>query len=295
MKNNSFDNIKKYLYKDVKEFNSYILSFVCIGIIMVAGLISYFMTNSFAWFTQVLESDKNINVVVDVPTSATLVSGEDFFDTLSTYRNNIVSAQFLNGSDPNVTGATYSFDVSEDNDGSVMAYLVPNSTDSTKYDLKVKTTRDVLYANSDSGGMFSNHTDIDNGFSSLSVVDVSKLDVSMVIDMSIMFTGTPISSFDASTWNTSNVLNMVGMFSGCSLLAEVVVDSWDTSSVTDMNSMFYGCSLLTELNANSWSSANIEYSSGYMCMIADSGLEETGIKFGPNWNISYSDYSFCLN
>ena len=54
-----------FLYKDVNEFNKIYLSLFSALFIFFCGLISYFMTNSFAWFTYVLSSDENINLVVD--------------------------------------------------------------------------------------------------------------------------------------------------------------------------------------------------------------------------------------
>ncbi|MGN0992550.1 MAG: hypothetical protein ACI4PE_01225, partial [Bacilli bacterium] len=52
----------KLLTKDVKEFNGIILSLICIGILLGAGLISYKITNSYALFTDSITGEKTIEV-----------------------------------------------------------------------------------------------------------------------------------------------------------------------------------------------------------------------------------------
>ena len=58
-------DLYKYLHKDVKEFNKYILSLVCIGILVLAGLLSYFITTSYAYFTDTIVGKKTIEAKVD--------------------------------------------------------------------------------------------------------------------------------------------------------------------------------------------------------------------------------------
>ncbi|MGM9879384.1 MAG: hypothetical protein ACI31R_05125, partial [Bacilli bacterium] len=55
----------KLLTKDVKEFNGIILSLVCIGILLGAGLLSYKITNSYALFTDSIAGEKTIETTVD--------------------------------------------------------------------------------------------------------------------------------------------------------------------------------------------------------------------------------------
>ena len=54
----------KYLHKDLKEFNKYVLSLVCVGILVGAGLLSYFITTSFALFTDTIVGEKTIEAKV---------------------------------------------------------------------------------------------------------------------------------------------------------------------------------------------------------------------------------------
>ena len=57
-------DLYKYLHKDVKEFNKYILSSVCIGILVLAGLLSYFITTSYAYSTDTIVGEKTIETTV---------------------------------------------------------------------------------------------------------------------------------------------------------------------------------------------------------------------------------------
>lgn len=59
---NKFNDIKSFLNRDVKEFNKLLLSMVCCFILLGAGLISYFATNSYALFIDVVEGKKSISV-----------------------------------------------------------------------------------------------------------------------------------------------------------------------------------------------------------------------------------------
>ena len=43
-----------------------------------------------------------------------------------------------------------------------------------------------------------------------------------------------------SNFNTNNVTNMIGMFSGCFSLTELKISSFVTNDETNMNDMFFG-------------------------------------------------------
>ena len=55
-----------YLTKDINEFNKVYLSLISMLFIFFCGLISFAVTNSFAWFTFIETSNENINVTVCV-------------------------------------------------------------------------------------------------------------------------------------------------------------------------------------------------------------------------------------
>ena len=62
---------------------------------------------------------------------------------------------------------------------------------------------------------------------------------------------------DLSDFDTTNVIDMEGMFSSCSCLRSLDLSSFDTSNVTDMNSMFFGCRSLQSLDLFSFDSFNV--------------------------------------
>jgi len=68
MKKFKFSETKmsKFLNKDIKEFNGVILSIISIFIIVSAGLLSYFINNSYALFSDEIMSDKVLELSIDI-------------------------------------------------------------------------------------------------------------------------------------------------------------------------------------------------------------------------------------
>ncbi len=120
---------------------------------------------------------------------------------------------------------------------------------------------------------------------SLTEVDLSKLNTSNVTNMSRMFRGCKsLAALNLSTINTSKVQNMSGMFFECASLSALNISGFDTSKVTDMSymfsycasfrsldlsgfkttnaadmhSMFYGCTSLATLNISSFNTSKVE-------------------------------------
>ncbi len=87
---------------------------------------------------------------------------------------------------------------------------------------------------------------------------LENLNTSAVMDMSGMFSGcSGLTSLNVSNFNTSAVTNMGSMFSGCSRLTELNVSNFNTSEVTYMGSMFSGCSGLTFLNVSNFNTSAV--------------------------------------
>ena len=57
--------------------------------------------------------------------------------------------------------------------------------------------------------------------------------------------------------DTSQVTNIIGMFSSCSKLTTLDLSSFNTSNVTDMSSMFWGCGNLTTLDLSSFNTSKV--------------------------------------
>ena len=155
--------------------------------------------------------------------------------------------------------ATYIYDISANQDNSVMAYLVENGTVQSPvtqesipaYDMYIQSNGKV-YANYDSSwlfGLFGNLTEINN---------LQNLDTSYVTNMSDMFSWmSSLTELDLSSFDTSNVTNMSYMFYNVSSLTELDLSSFDTSNVTDMSDMFYVMSSLTALDLSSFDTSNV--------------------------------------
>ena len=65
MKNGIYKKLYNYFNRDVKEFNKYVLSIICIAILLLAGFLSYKINTSYALFTDKIEGKKTIVVTVD--------------------------------------------------------------------------------------------------------------------------------------------------------------------------------------------------------------------------------------
>jgi len=147
--------------------------------------------------------------------------------------------------------AEYTYDISSDQDGSVMSYLVPSSDDNTKYIAYIQSTNKVK-ANKNSSYLFRDFTNLE------SIENLSLLDTNNVTDMFRMFyyCGSLV-ELDLSGFDTSKVTNMGGMFLGCNSLMSLNLSNFNTSKVTNMNNMFRGCANLKTLNMSSFDTKNV--------------------------------------
>ena len=177
------------------------------------------------------------------------------------YKQNIVSITFLNNN--NVPeNAVESWNVSEDKEkGTVKAWVVPNSSDSSKYDLYIGAKGKVI-ANEDSSNIFYDFRGVkeinfDNNY-----------DTSNAIDMSRMFLNcTSLTELDLTSFDTSNVTSMYAMFcmwdSVLNLTPENKLEhikfghNFITDNVTNMRSMFAGLTELKELDLSNFNTKNV--------------------------------------
>ncbi|MFS1046759.1 BspA family leucine-rich repeat surface protein [Enterococcus faecium] len=95
-------------------------------------------------------------------------------------------------------------------------------------------------------------------WSNLQEVDLSGLDTSNVIDMTGMFEyDAKLQNVNVNNLNTSNVNDMGYLFRGCSSLQNININNWDVSNVTGLNNMFRECSSLQNININNWDVSNV--------------------------------------
>ncbi len=138
----------------------------------------------------------------------------------------------------------YTYDISVNQDGSVMAYLVENGTVQSPviqesipaYDMYIQSNGKVD-ANYDSSwlfGVFMNLTEINN---------LENLDTSYVSNMSSMFRGMDsLTKLDLSGFDTSNVTDMSYMFHSSSTLTNINYGSkFIYANSAHVSGMFSGC------------------------------------------------------
>ena len=96
------------------------------------------------------------------------------------------------------------------------------------------------------------------GYSNLDSLDLSGFDTSNIIDMGGMFINSlNLKSINLSNFNTSKVTDMASMFNNCSSLKNLDLSNFDTSKVTNMDFMFSGCSALTSINTRNFNTSNV--------------------------------------
>ncbi len=95
-------------------------------------------------------------------------------------------------------------------------------------------------------GMFGNMLNL------IKIEGLENLNVSNVKDMTNIFINTTFKSLDLSNWNTSQLLNMRGMFYNMENLTEIKgIENFKTGKVTDMGYVFYGTAI-SSLDLRNW-------------------------------------------
>ena len=152
---------------------------------------------------------------------------------------------------PNTAEA--SWDVSYNNgDMQILAWVIPSTVESGKYDLYIGTNDTVIQAPENAGAMFSNYTNL------TAINGLTMLDTSVVTNMRDMFWNCyKLTSVDLSNFKTSNVQSFAVMFMSCLKLTNIDVSGFDTSSATDMSMMFYNCDALTNLNVTNFDTSKV--------------------------------------
>lgn len=132
------------------------------------------------------------------------------------------------------------------------------------------------------------------GCISLSDLSCFKFNMANDTNMAYMFDSTAVTSLDLSTWDTSKVVDMRGMFSFCGALTSLNLSNWNTSKVKNMNEMFRGCSALTgTLDLSHFSTASLTTLAGcFRAMSSISALNLTGWDFTSLTGGSKLEFAF---
>ena len=168
------------------------------------------------------------------------------------------------------------WDVSFNEDGSVIAWLTQNANDSSMYDLNIGGKNKVMA--SSCYCLFAKYPNLTaiNGFDifdtslvmfmqsmfegsgKLTTLDLTNFDTSNVADMSYMFSEcTSLNNLNISGWDTKEVTNMQSMFEKCVGFTSLQLSDLNTSSVIEMGSMFRDCTGITSINLNSFDTAGV--------------------------------------
>lgn len=196
-------------------------------------------------------------------------NGEDDESSFWEYKYNIVNITFDNKiKEPLDFFETW--DVSEYEDGSIMAYLTYDGFRVTEsygtfspggdpaYELHIQSTGQII-ANPDSSNLFW-------GFVCLKeIVNLQLFDTVNVTNMSAMFQYCySLENMDLSLFNTKKVTDMSDMFNTCVSLISVNLSSFDTTNVTDMSGMFsfyesndYPSGSITSLDISNFDTSNV--------------------------------------
>jgi len=143
-----------------------------------------------------------------------------------------------------------SWDVTEAQDGSVMAWYTDTDNDRL-YELYIGGEGGVK-ANPDSSWAFAYFTNVET-------MDLKYLDTSNVTNMSYMFAYNAgnLTTLDLSSFNTSKVTRMENMFNSNIKLETINLSSFNTSNVISMINMFDRCMSLNELDLSNFDMSSV--------------------------------------
>ena len=147
------------------------------------------------------------------------------------------------------TDALGSFDVSRNNDGTVMLWYTKGTSDNL-YNVYIGAEGGKVY--------ITNCYYLFSYLTSVTKMDFTYFDTSESTWMESMFKYcTSVKKLDLSMFDTSKVTYMSSMFDHCDALTSLNVSGFNTSKVTSMNAMFQYCTSLTKLNISSFDTSNV--------------------------------------
>lgn len=180
--------------------------------------------------------------------------------------------------------AIYSWDVSEKQNGSIMAYTMDEDSDGL-YEIFIGQDGGVI-ANPNSAYLLSYFYNVKeiNGLDNLNTKNVTNMGGMFAYNF-------VLENLDVSTFNTSNVTNMSGMFSSNEKIVSLSISNFDTSNVTRMTSMFEYCYGLKELDLSNFDTSKVTNMGGlvYYCI----NLENVNLSGFDTSKVTNMKSMFC--
>ncbi len=147
------------------------------------------------------------------------------------------------------TDALGSFDVSRNNDGTIMLWYTKGTSDNL-YNVYIGAEGGKVY--------ITNCYYLFSYLTSVTKMDFTYFDTSEATWMESMFKYcTSVKKLDLSMFDTSKVTYMGSMFDHCDALTSLNVFSFNTSKVTNMTSMFSNCQSLENINLSNFDTSNV--------------------------------------
>ncbi len=212
----------------------------------------------------------------------------------STYNRKISTVDILTNTEI-PSNAVESWDVSYNQNKSVIAYIVDDPENEGMYKLYIGGDGGVI-APANSSYLFNGvkPTGFEvyyDTFTATTSMNLANLDTSRVTDMSGMFYYCrSLTSLDVSNFDTSKVTNMSNMFAVCQNLTSLDLSNFDTSKVTDMSYMFSNCSNLTSLDLSNFDTSKVT-SMQWMFEYCSS-LTSLNVSNFDTSNVTYMSYMF---
>ena len=213
----------------------------------------YNVTNNITLMAQIkdepiLKSWSNLTHETPDPSDSTKYNHTEFHDT--NYESRITSIDILN-TNTVPSDAITSWDVSEKQNGLVMAWIINDSANSGMYKLYIGGAGKVI-TNEDSSYLFANLTNLQS-------INLTNLDTPGTKYMAYMFYNcNKLNNLDVSNFNTTNVISMQSMFDMLRSITNLDLKNFNTSKVTNMAWMFSSTDNLTNLNISSFNTSNVK-------------------------------------
>ena len=242
------------------------------GILLAGAGIFWAVTGS--WMPSRTLLDVNETDFKDYSPSEDDRADADVLGNSAYRRSQIGSITFL---DSRKEAGEDAWDVSDERDGSVLAWVQPTESDASLYDLyigaeggvKANENCSYAFAGFENAGQitFAGHFDTGEtvsmvgmfqGCVGLTEIDLEGFRTEKVREFDQMFSRCySLTSLDVSMFDTAGAEDFSGMFRYCRSLESLKLGGLDTKAARDLNAMFEDCAALKELDVSGFDTARV--------------------------------------